>query len=128
VFKGFREFISRGNVIDLAVAFVIGAAFAALVSQFTRSFLDPLIRVILGGGVRGGTFTVRGQTFDYGGFINALITFVLTAAAVYYFVVVPANVMAARRSARLGRQGVEDVSEEVQLLTEIRDRLPAGRG
>ena len=127
MFKGFRDFITRGNVIDLAVAFVIGAAFAALVNQFTKSFLDPLVRLLLGGGVRGGTFTVRGQVFDYGGFINAVITFLITAAAIYYLVVVPANAMAARRDARLGRVTTPEVTE-IQLLTEIRDRLPAGRG
>jgi large conductance mechanosensitive channel len=76
MFKRFREFITRANVIDLAVAFVIGAAFAALVQQFIASFLNPLIRVILGGGRAAGVFTIRGQRFDYGAFINALITLI----------------------------------------------------
>jgi large conductance mechanosensitive channel len=128
MFKGFREFISRGNVIDLAVAVVIGGAFAAVVNQLTKSFLDPLIRVIFGGGKAGGTFTVRGQVFDYGAFINAVITFLVTAAAIYYLVVVPMNKMADRRRRKMGLGPVADeVSDEVRLLTEIRDEL-ARRG
>lgn len=127
MFKGFKDFITRGNVIDLAVGFVIGAAFGAVVTQLTKSFLEPLIKVIFGGGIQGGTFTVRGQVFDYGAFINAVITFVITAAAIYYLVVVPANRMAARRAARLGHEPTDEVSDEVRLLTEIRDRLPADR-
>ena len=96
--KGFKEFIMRGNVIDLAVGVVIGAAFNALVTQLTRSFLQPLIGVLLGGGVDGGTFTIRGQVFDVGAFINAVITFVLTAAALYFLVVAPFNHLRERRS------------------------------
>jgi large conductance mechanosensitive channel len=124
VFKGFKEFLTRGNVIDLAVAIVIGGAFAALVNQLTKSFLEPLIRVIFGGGVSGGTFTLRGQIFDYGSFINAVITFLITAAAIYYIVVVPMNMMIQRRIARAGGAiPPEQQSDEVRLLTEIRDNL-----
>ena len=61
---GFKKFIMQGNVIDLAVGVVIGAAFGALVKQFTDSFIQPLIKAVSGGGVSGGTFTLRGQTFD----------------------------------------------------------------
>src|SRR5204863_8909872 len=96
MFSGFKRFITRGNVVDLAIAVVLGTAFAALVNQLTKSFLEPLIKVIAGGGADGGTFTVRGQVFDYGAFINAVITFLITAAAVYYFVVVPLNRYARR--------------------------------
>jgi large conductance mechanosensitive channel len=127
VFKGFKDFITRGNIVDLAVAFVLGTAFAALVAQLSRSFLEPLIRVIFGGGVSGGTFTIRGQVFDYGAFINALITFIITAAAIYYFVVVPMTKMIERRRARTGIVPPEDMTDEVRLLTEIRDEL-ARRG
>ncbi len=127
MFKGFREFITRGNVMDLAVAIVIGGAFAALVGQFTRSFLEPLIRLVSGGGVRGGTFVVRGQVFDYGAFINAVITFVITAAAIYYVVVVPMNKMIERRRARGGNQPAAELSDEAQLLVEIRDELARSR-
>jgi len=122
VFKGFREFVLRGNVIDLAVGIVIGAAFGAVINQFTKSFLEPLIQVLTGGHGTGGRFTVRGVPFDYGAFINALITFVLTALALYYFVVVPANAYARRR----GALKEDELSDEAKLLTEIRDRLPRG--
>ena len=118
--KEFRDFILRGNVIDLAVGIVIGAAFGALITQFTKSFLQPLIQVITGGGTTGGVFRIRGVPFDYGAFIGAVITFLLTALAIYYFVVVPANAWARRR----GRNTAEEEPDEVELLTQIRDRLP----
>src|SRR5690348_2333565 len=97
--KGFKEFILRGNVVDLAVAVVIGAAFTAVVNQLVSSFLNPLIRVILGGQQASGSFTVRGQVFDYGKFINVVIAFILTAAAVYFIVVLPINKINKRRAA-----------------------------
>jgi large conductance mechanosensitive channel len=124
VLKGFEDFILRGNVVDLAVGIVIGAAFTALVGQFTKSFLEPLIKVFAGGGKTGGTFPVNGQTFDYGAFINAIITFVLTAAVLYFLVVLPMNTLAERRKRGLEPQS-EAPSEEVVLLTEIRDALQA---
>ena len=85
--------ILRGNVVDLAVAVVIGTAFTALVAAFTTSFLEPLIGLIGGGGENGGELVVNGQHFTWGAFVNAVITFVLTAAVVYLMVVLP---MAAR--------------------------------
>lgn len=124
--KGFRDFILRGNVIELAVAFVMGAAFTAVVNQLVASFLNPLIRVILGGKEASGSFTVRGQVFDYGTFINVVIAFLLTALAVYFFVVLPVNKIAERRAR--GRQPEpEEMSDEVRLLTDIRDELRAER-
>lgn len=118
--KGFKEFIMRGNVIDLAVGVVIGAAFNALVTQLTASFLEPLIGLLLGGGVEGGTFTVNDQVFDVGAFINAVITFLLTAAALYFLVVVPFNHLRERRE-RGQEQEVEPTNEEkmVALLEQI---------
>ena len=117
--KGFKEFIMRGNVVDLAVGIVIGAAFGALVTQLTKSFIEPVIKLIGGGGTTGGTFTVNDVVFDYGAFINAVITFVLTAAAVYFLVVVPYNKLRERRSA--GEDDAEPTNEErmVALLEEI---------
>src|ERR1051326_7367449 len=97
--KGFKDFIMRGNVVDLAVGIVIGAAFTGLVTQFTNSFLNPLIAVF-GGGTKdkvGGVFEVHGQKFAWGPFINAAITFLLTAAALYFLVVYPMNKLAERR-------------------------------
>ncbi|GIH07667.1 large-conductance mechanosensitive channel [Rhizocola hellebori] len=99
---------------------VIGAAFGAVITQFTASFLDPLIRLLTGGKQAGGTFTIDGVVFDYGAFINVLIAFLLTAIAIYFFVVVPINHLAKRKAS-------EELSREAQLLTEIRDRLPADR-
>jgi large conductance mechanosensitive channel len=121
--KGFKEFIMRGNVIDLAVGVVIGAAFGALVGQLTASFIDPLIRLIGGGGELGGTFTVDGVVFDYGAFINAVITFALTAAAVYFIVVLPYNTLRERRS-RGEEAEVEPTNEErmIALLEQIADQ------
>jgi large conductance mechanosensitive channel len=125
--KGFKDFILRGNVIDLAVGIVIGAAFTTVVNQLTNSFLKPLIQVISGGeGVAAGTFKIRGAVFDWAAFINAVITFLLTAAALYFLVVLPMNKLAERR--RRGEEPPPEApSEEVKLLTEIRDALVAGR-
>ncbi|MFI6261559.1 large conductance mechanosensitive channel protein MscL [Micromonospora sp. NPDC051006] len=128
--KGFKDFIMRGNVVDLAVGVVIGAAFTGVVTQLTKSFLDPLIRVfvllITGSdkGLAGTAPTFRGIPFDWIAFLNAVITFLLTAAALYFLVVYPMNRLAERR-----RRGEEPPpaapSEEVKLLTEIRDALVA---
>ncbi|WP_326555912.1 large conductance mechanosensitive channel protein MscL [Micromonospora sp. NBC_01813] len=131
MFKGFKDFILRGNVIDLAVGIVIGAAFTAVVTQLTKSFLEPLIRVfsvlLTGGDGVGakGWEPVEGVVFDWPAFINAAITFILTAAVLYFLVVLPMNRLAERR-----RRGEEPPpaapSEEIKLLTEIRDALVAG--
>jgi large conductance mechanosensitive channel len=122
--QGFKDFIMRGNVVDLAVGIVIGAAFTALITAFTTSFLEPLIRVPGGGGELAGSFTIRGQEFDWAAFINALITFILIAAALYFLVVLPMNKLAQRR--KEGKEPEPQApSEEVRLLTEIRDALRA---
>jgi len=95
--RGFRQFILRGNVVDMAVGVVIGAAFATLVSAFTNDLLTPLIALLAGKpdfSYIG--FTIRGTSFPVGNFINALISFLLVAAAVYFFVVVPVNALVAR--------------------------------
>jgi large conductance mechanosensitive channel protein len=96
--KGFKDFIMRGNVVDLAVGIVIGAAFTAVVTAFTTAFLKPLIQLLSGGqGVSAGAFKVRGVAFDWASFINACITFVLIAAVLYFLVVFPLNRLAERR-------------------------------
>jgi large conductance mechanosensitive channel len=119
----------RGNVVDLAVGIVIGAAFTGLVTQFTGSFLRPLIAVFGGGNQKktGATFHVSGQAFDWGAFINAAITFLLTAAVLYFLVVYPMNRLAERRK-RGEVPPPEAPSEEIMLLTEIRDALVGQRG
>ncbi|MEU9130970.1 large conductance mechanosensitive channel protein MscL [Kitasatospora sp. NPDC048540] len=91
MFKGFRSFLLRGNVVDLAVGIVIGAAFTAVVTGFVTAFLTPLIGVATGavGDFSKESFAVAGTTFPYGAFLNALIGFVLVAAVIYFAVVVP---------------------------------------
>jgi large conductance mechanosensitive channel len=124
--KGFKDFLLRGNIVDLAVAVVIGTAFTALVAAFTESFLLPLIGLIGGGGVDGGTLTVDGQQFTFGVFINALITFALTTAVVYFVVVVPMRTLIERRNR--GEEPGPTAPTQVELLVEIRDLLRAQQG
>ncbi|MDG4836157.1 large conductance mechanosensitive channel protein MscL [Micromonospora sp. WMMD967] len=122
--KGFKDFIMRGNVVDLAVGVVIGAAFTGVVTAFTNSFLKPIIKLVGGGDDQfAGQWEIsKGNLMDWAGFINALITFLLTAAVLYFLVVFPMNKLAERR-----KRGEEPPpaapSEEVKLLTEIRDAL-----
>jgi large conductance mechanosensitive channel len=114
--KGFKEFIMKGNVVDLAVGIVIGAAFTGVVNQLTASFLKPLIQLVGGGGIDGGSVVIDGVTFDYAAFINAVITFLITAAAIYFLVVAPFNALRERRS-RGQEPEVEPTHEErVELL------------
>jgi len=99
MFKGFREFIMRGNVVDLAVAVVIGVAFGAVVKAFVDNIITPIIAALFGKpDFSGLIFTINGSVFRYGLFINALISFLLVAAAIYYVVVVPMNKLAERRA------------------------------
>jgi len=127
--KGFRDFIMRGNVVDLAVGIVIGAAFTGLVTTFSDSFLQPIIKRIGGGsGQIAGTVGIGGgQRIDWGAFITAIINFLIIAAALYFLVVLPMNKLAERR--RRGEVPPPKApSEEVKLLTEIRDALVRGGG
>ncbi len=95
--RGFRDFILRGNVVDLAVGIVIGVAFGVLVTQFVASFITPLLAAIGGKPDFGALqFTVNHSAFRYGQFINALIAFLLIAAAIYFFVITPVNRLMAR--------------------------------
>jgi large conductance mechanosensitive channel len=95
--SGFKKFILRGNVVDMAVGVVIGAAFGGVVTELTKAFLTPLIALVVGKPDYSSLkFTVRGTTFPIGDFVNAAISFVLIAAAVYFFVVVPINWLLAR--------------------------------
>jgi large conductance mechanosensitive channel len=97
MFKEFKTFLLRGNMLDLAVAVVIGAAFGAVIAALVKDLITPLIAALFGKPDFGGlTFTVNQSVFRYGDFINAVITFVLVAAAVFLFVVVPVNRLLAR--------------------------------
>ena len=95
--KGFKQFLLRGNVVDLAVGVVIGVAFGAMVTAFVKDLLTPLIAALVGKpDFSGLKFTVNNSTFLYGDFINAVLAFLLVSAAVYYFVVLPVNALVAR--------------------------------
>ena len=97
MFKGFPEFVLRGNVVDLTVGVVMGAAFGAVVTAFVKDLLTPLIAAIVGKPDFGGfAFEVNGSKFLYGDFLNAIISFLLIAIAVYYFVVLPVNTLMKR--------------------------------
>lgn len=121
VLKGFKDFLLRGNVVDLAVAVVVGAAFTAVVTAFTNAFLKPLIQLVSGGGEFAGTFVVNGVVFDYASFVNAIITFVLTAAVIYFLVVMPLKYIEERR--RRGEEEGPADPTDIELLAEIRDLL-----
>jgi len=97
MFKGFRDFVLRGNVVDLAVGVVIGAAFGTVVTAFVKDLLTPVIAAIVQKpDFSNLSFTINGSKFLYGDFINALISFLLVAAAVYYFAVLPVNALMKR--------------------------------
>ncbi|MGN9774808.1 large conductance mechanosensitive channel protein MscL [Micromonospora sp. H33] len=124
--KGFKDFIMRGNVVDLAVGIVIGAAFTGVVTSFTNSFLKPLIK-FMGGGTDqfAGSWKISDDNLiTWAEFLNALITFLLTAAVLYFLVVFPMNKLAERRQ-RGEEPPPKAPSEEIKLLTEIRDALVA---
>jgi large conductance mechanosensitive channel len=124
--KGFKEFLSRGNIVDLSVAVVIGTAFTGLVTKFTDSIIQPLInRVGAGGDSDYGILRINiggGQTIDLNILLSAAINFILVAAVVYFLVVVPYN--------RLRKKGeVEQAQDtELSLLTEIRNLLAETNG
>jgi len=124
VLKGFKEFLSRGNIVDLSIAVVIGTAFTGLVTKFTESIVQPLIdRIGAGGDADYGLLKIGiggGQTIDFNVLLTAAINFFLVAAVVYFLVVAPYN--------RLRKKGeVEQAQDtELSLLTEIRDLLVDG--
>jgi large conductance mechanosensitive channel len=98
VLNDFKTFLFRGNVVDLAVAVVVGTAFTALVAALVADILTPIIAMVFGKhDFSQLTFTINSSTFKYGAFLNALITFVSVAAAVFFFVVLPVNALMSRR-------------------------------
>jgi large conductance mechanosensitive channel len=95
--KGFKQFILRGNVVDMAVGVVVGAAFATVVGSFTKDLLTPFIAALVGKpDFSAISFTINNSQFLLGDFINAAVSFLLVAAAVYFFVVTPVNLLVAR--------------------------------
>lgn len=94
---GFRQFLLRGNVVDLAVGVVVGAAFGSVVTAFTKDLLTPLIAAVVAKpDFSAIQFTVNGSKFLLGEFVNAIVSFVIIAAAVYYMVVLPVNALVSR--------------------------------
>jgi large conductance mechanosensitive channel len=126
VFKGFKEFLSRGNIVDLAVAVVIGTAFTALVTQFTDSIIKPLVnRVGVNEQSNLGVLRISiggGQAIDLNNVLSAAINFFLIATVVYFLVMLPYNT--------LRKRGEVEQADDAQivLLTEIRDLLAQGNG
>ncbi|SDX82157.1 large conductance mechanosensitive channel [Amycolatopsis xylanica] len=129
--KGFKDFLLRGNVVDLAVAVVIGAAFTTIVTAFTNGLIKPLISAIGGSDAAQGLgfriLSANGATFmDFGGVINAAINFVIVAAVVYFAIVLPVKHIQERR--KRGEEPGPAEPTDVELLIEIRDLLRAQAG
>ena len=120
--KGFRDFVLRGNVLELAIAFILGVAFSAVVTAFSNDFIGGMIGVIGGSSdFNDAGVTINDSKIVYGSTITALINFLIIAAVVYFLIVVPMNTLAERR-----KDGDEDApppAQDIQLLTEIRDLL-----
>ena len=130
--KGFKDFLLRGNVIDLAVAVVIGAAFATLVKAFTDNLINPVIAAagskdvgVFGFSLRHGSTKIEQSTLiDVGAIITAIVNFLIVAAVVYFVFVAPVNALMERRK-RGQEPPVEATPEDIKLLQEIRDLLRA---
>lgn len=128
--KGFKDFLMRGNVIDLAVAVVVGSAFTALVTSFTTSIIKPIIAATGGGNVTGLSIQLRdgneASIIDFAALINAVITFFITAAVVYFLFVLPMKKISERR--KKGEEEGQAEPTDVELLLEIRDLLRREQG
>jgi large conductance mechanosensitive channel len=117
--RDFREFLLRGNLVDLAVAVVIGTAFTALVNAFVKSLITPLIAAVGGEpDFSGLTFTINGSVFRYGEFFNALITFLIVAAVLFFFVIKPVGALLERTRSE------PPVADETRDCPECLSRIP----
>ncbi|RKQ36903.1 large conductance mechanosensitive channel protein MscL [Kocuria tytonis] len=129
--SGFKEFIMKGNVMDLAVAVIIGAAFSKIVNALVESVLMPAISAVVGS-PNLDTFavvTLRGNDLKFGVLLTAIVNFLLIAAAVYFCIVLPMNKMIERRNRRMGIEPTtEPADPNTVLLTEIRDALKGHPG
>jgi large conductance mechanosensitive channel len=124
VIKGFKEFIMRGNVVELAVAVVMGAAFGAIVNALVNDIVMPLITAIFGKQDYSKLYwTVNHAQIMYGSMLNAVLSFLMIATGVYFCIVVPINHVNARRRRHLGLPDPVDKPTEIELLTQIRDLL-----
>ena len=118
--KDFKTFLLRGNIVDLAVAVVLGIAFGAVVKALVSDLLTPIIALIFGKPDFGAlSFTINSSQFLYGDFINALIAFISVAAAIFFFVVKPLNALAARRAA-----GAPDPDSDTRACPECLSEIP----
>ena len=114
--KEFRDFVMRGNLVELAVAFVMGLAFAALISSFVNDLIMPIVAMIIGKpDFSDLTFTVNDAVFRYGAFFTAAITFLSTAAAIFFFVVKPMTAI----SARIEKPEADEVTDEERRHQEL---------
>jgi len=121
--KEFRDFLMRGNLVELAVAFVIGLAFAALVTSFVDDLIMPIVAMIFGKpDFSDLTFTINDAVFRYGAFLTALITFITTAAAIFFFVVKPMNALMARMSKPTEEEVTDEERRHQELLAALRAR------
>ncbi|NJC23118.1 large conductance mechanosensitive channel [Arthrobacter pigmenti] len=124
--SGFKNFIMKGNVIDLAVAVVMGTAFGAVVTSLVNNVLMPLISALAGSPTFDdfARITLNGNEIQFGVFLTAVVNFLLVAASVYFVIVLPMNKFIERRDRKLElKQKVEEVDPQIALLTEIRDSL-----
>ena len=125
--KGFKEFIARGNVVELAVGVIIGAAFKNIVDALVDGIINPLIAAVIGKPDFSDAFilTLNGTDVKFGLLITAVINFILMAFAIYFCIVMPMNALNNRRK-KAEELAEEEASDEVKLLTEIRDAHPPG--
>jgi len=122
--REFREFLLQGNILTIAIAFVIGTAFALLVASFVDNLIMPIVAAVIGKpDFRDLTFTINDSVFRYGSFFNAVLTFVLVAAAIFFVVVKPYNIYMERRRAGLEPEPPAAKSDEVIVLEEIRELM-----
>jgi large conductance mechanosensitive channel len=123
VIKEFRDFLMRGNLVELAVAFVMGLAFAALVTSFVDNLVMPIVAMIIGKpDFSDLTFTINDAVFRYGAFITDAITFIATAAAIFFFVVKPMNALLARLSKPEEEALSDEERRHQELLAALRAR------
>ena len=124
IVQGFKEFVMRGNVIDLAVAVVVGAAFGAVVKAFSDYIINPIIAAMGGGDTIGLGFSINGKFVDIGAVITAIISFLITMLVVYFVFVLPMNKIRARS---IKEPEAAATPPDIALLTEIRDLLATQR-
>lgn len=120
----FKKFLLRGNVVDLAVGVAVGAAFTAVVNSMVKDLITPLIAAVGGKpNFSGLSFTIHGSTFNYGDFINSLVSFLIMASVIFFFVVQPVNHLVKLTNRNQDKKPEDSKSPEEKLLEEIRDLL-----